>query len=337
MSLVACAHSAPKDELFEWSLLATKRRKPTLERLVILNPTAGGGRAGERWERILKEVPAPHRVHEWGEGEDLRPVIRAAFLAGARTFFAAGGDGTVNGLGQALMEELSYEELTRVIFGAIGLGSSNDFHKPFCGRVPLSVDEKGAQWRDVLSLQLVTESGKQLHRYALLNISCGLTAEANGCFNRPDFLLKRLKKCSTPLAIWYATVKTLLRYGGSSLWVSTPHWKREYVVTNLGVVKSPFFAGDFAYAPHFSQNDGRFSLYLCHGMSFWQLLKVLNLLSHKSFSTGENALALHFEAGEKVEIQASEPFSIEMDGEVEWVLQATVELEKEKLRCCGQI
>jgi diacylglycerol kinase family enzyme len=49
---------------------------------------------------------------------------------GETDFVAAGGDGTVNAVVSALVENASPDALRRIRLGAVGLGSSNDFHKP---------------------------------------------------------------------------------------------------------------------------------------------------------------------------------------------------------------
>lgn len=97
--------------------------------------------------------------HSLTEGEEFRQqaeafVDTACGLYNASACIAVGGDGTVNLLAQALLESVEWREIS---LGALGTGSSNDFHKPRRKRfhgLPARLDLRmrvGRMW--VLSVQ----------------------------------------------------------------------------------------------------------------------------------------------------------------------------------------
>jgi diacylglycerol kinase family enzyme len=105
------------------------RRPPAL---VLLNPGAGGGRGRARLARAWPQVVARFdpRVVELDETGAWRGEVQVALDDGVRHFVAAGGDGTVGALADALWHECDRVSLPAITLGAVGIGSSNDFHKP---------------------------------------------------------------------------------------------------------------------------------------------------------------------------------------------------------------
>ncbi len=94
-------------------------------------------------------------VEEVGPFDCVAASVREAVAKGERAFIAAGGDGTVNLLLNAVMELGS--GVTDIRIGAVGLGSSNDFHKPHgpdsvIAGVPVRVDCNSARPCDVIRI-----------------------------------------------------------------------------------------------------------------------------------------------------------------------------------------
>ncbi len=103
--------------------------------LVLLNGHAGGGLARDRWRLLAAEL-APlfggtptvlDHTHDWPG------AVAEAIRAGPALILAAGGDGTVHRVANLILSVPRQTGL-QVVLGAVGLGSSNDFHKPPCGR-----------------------------------------------------------------------------------------------------------------------------------------------------------------------------------------------------------
>ena len=94
-------------------------------------PTAGPARGGSRRSARTRRVACSTRRSS--SAEPMAPgsaTSRAALARGTRVFIAAGGDGTAHALLNALVDAPGRPPLDALALGAVGLGSSNDLHKP---------------------------------------------------------------------------------------------------------------------------------------------------------------------------------------------------------------
>ena len=123
-------------------------------------------------------------------------VIAAGTAAGHDAIVVAGGDGTVNLALNVIMDPATDRpRAPRVALGAIGLGSSNDFHKPIAPErdlagAPARVDVEGATVVDVGKATIQLPGEGRLVRYFLLNASMGMVADGNNAFNTSRGLVK---------------------------------------------------------------------------------------------------------------------------------------------------
>ncbi len=255
------------------------------EMTIILNPFASGGRAIKKWNALLKAMPAVMEgatLEILGGQASAYEIVREAFQRSEKHFVAAGGDGTVNLVLEALMKAGCEKEAA---LGAIGLGSSNDFHKPYwkedlVAGVPMKIDFTRARPRDVGSF---TFGSPERRRYFLVNASAGVTAEANDLFNNPGRLLAFQKRHATSAAIYYAALKTILTYRNRSLTIGSSGGETfRTSLTNLGILKSPYFSGSLSYGGSASYDDGLLKLYLCKDLNTVELIRLLRALSTKN-------------------------------------------------------
>ena len=307
--------------------------------MVVLNPNAGGGAALLRWKRIepelrrrcgrfdLEVLEAPHRIG---------PSVSARFNAGESQFVAAGGDGTVNALGRAALNLIPAEGGRRIAIGAIGLGSSNDFHKPVSpdrciGGVPCAVDFTSATPRDV-GVVTIGGNGGADRRYFLVNASVGLTAQANRFFNTPDPILRGLKGRWTRAAILYAALTTILHYANARAKVSVDDGAFQPIeITNLAVLKSPHVSGNLRFpgAPDYASG-----LFLIHLLCYAGRLTRLRFLCALSGGRPPATAAIESRRARKVTVMAETGFPVEFDGEVVETTEATFSLLPQRLRVC---
>lgn len=286
--------------------------------LIFFNPAAGGGRALNRWDKIAPRVASLNRIqlHLLDGHADALQVLINAVERGETEIVAAGGDGTVNAVLNLLMNPLLRDKLDSLAFGAIGLGSSNDFHKPATAAVeecPCKLDFTRARRRDIGMLTADVD-GTRVYRYFISNASIGATADANREFNEPDRLLRRLKRVYTPAAIMYAALKTILCHRNITAMIASPETGTLHVtLSNLGVVKNNHFSGNLRYNTPARLDDGLLGVHLCHDMNSQELVHVLLSLSagrfdglRKTRSWWSNSLS----------ILASRAVNVEFDGEI---------------------
>lgn len=311
-------------------------------KLLVLNPTAGGGRARERWHRIEFQVRTrlPDLVVREPAGpEQAEQIVREALERGVTDFVAAGGDGMVNLLISTIAGHLPPGDLPRVRFGAVGLGSSNDFHKPLredrmLGGIPCRLDFDATVPHDVCTAALGNDldGGAGEIRFWIINASVGITAEANHFFNNPNRLLRLLKRSSTGLGITYAALRTIRRFEGHALRlrIEGTEWS-ERVLMNLGIVKNPHFSGRFRYDSLHMPASGDFHVHMLGALSLPATLRTLAALSRNRFSGRPGTHTLR---ARELEFSSTEPFAVELDGEVMTARHVRMGILPERIGVC---
>jgi diacylglycerol kinase family enzyme len=221
--------------------------------------------------------------------------------------------------------------------GALALGSSNDYHKPFrsdqqIDGISCKIDFSHTQPRDVGLLGHEDEQGQWQTRHWIINAGLGLTAEANALFNEPSLVLDVLKRRSTSAAILYAAIRTTLRFrnGDRLVQVASQPWMST-IVTNIGVVKSPHFSGGFSYDSDFDPASGRFHVHLCENMPLPLVLFTLWQLSRQRFNDLPRTRS--WQTNHLV-VTADNPFAVELDGEVIHSKKVAFAIADRRLEVC---
>jgi len=305
--------------------------------MVFLNARASYGRAKVLWERVRPELEGrvgKFRVVAIESPESAAEALRRAVADGERVFVAAGGDGTVNLLVNAAMSLDAEDDVT---LGALGLGSSNDFHKPLEDRVriagvPSRIRCEEARLQDVIRIDYDDGVGGGGTRFAIANASLGITAEANACFNAPTPLVRAARKVSVNAAIVASVLVTLSRYTdiGCRLRIDGEDLG-EFPVSNLGVVKSPHFAGSFCYDASVGHDDGRLGVHLCERLTSLEALAALAALSRRRFGGRPKTRSW---TARRVAVEGDRAFALETDGEILYARSAEFTVHERKLRCC---
>ncbi len=311
--------------------------------LIVVNPNSGGGTALEKWQRIesrVEDIVGAFETVIVDRPDEARALVASRLAAGERQFVAAGGDGTVNLVVSTLVEAISDVDLRGVSLGAVGLGSSNDFHKSIDSAkrgsidgIPYRLDFNASRFHDVGLVTFRDESGRRGRRTWLINSSIGVTAEANGLFNRSNTVLDLLKRWATPLAITYAAVQSILRRRTQDITISIDGSDAEMRrISNLGIVKNPHFAGSLRYASPHDPGDGHFWIHTLDAMSVPRLLVALTRLATGRASGQPGATS---QCAGRVRIDSDRPFALEGDGEVVYARAASFCMIPRLIRICG--
>jgi diacylglycerol kinase family enzyme len=304
--------------------------------LIIVNERANAGNGAKRWRRVeaaLKEGGTSFDVASTPSEAAAERAVVAAVRGGHDMVVAAGGDGTVNGVLNAILNNRA-----NVALGAIGLGSSNDFHRPFTkdkrmGGVPVRLDAAHAITADVGKATLTDPSGVTRTRYFVLNASLGVVAQGNAFFNAPDRTLRALKKTSVDLAIVYAAILSIKRFTPVEISVSLDDRPFQPMrLTAMGILKKIYFAGGMHYDTPVTAADGAFDVNVWEPMNRWSIVGVILGLYRGQFSGRPHTQAYRTP---RVRIAADPPVDFELDGEVSKISQADVELVPGAVRLCG--
>jgi diacylglycerol kinase family enzyme len=308
--------------------------------IVILNPKAGAGTALDKWKKIeskVRELVGPYTLIAAGGPDAVRDHVARAMSEGEREFIAAGGDGTVNLVMTSILASAPRGAMETIKLGAIGLGSSNDFHKPITAErqidgVPFKLDFLSTAAHDIGMLTYRNEEGELRSRRWLINASVGTTAEANRFFNNPNGLLRTLKKLVPSVGMVYAALRTVINYHSRIMTVTLDEKDSVHVpVKNLGIVKNPHFTGSLSYDSPYEPASGHFYVHLLERVWFPRLALTLLGLLYGKFSGSRGT---HSWRATRLRIEADRPFAVEGDGEVVTVSRAYFSVVPGLLQVC---
>ena len=246
-------------------------------------------------------------------------------------FISAGGDGTLNCMLNAVMQIFDNRP-HRPYLGAIGLGSRNDYHRPFQKTrlgIPLRIDLAAAVFSDVGRVQYMTESGEYL-RYFITGASMGLKAEADQFFNLGDPMINVLKPRFVNLAIIYTGIRAFVAHHNTEveIWYDGTHQVTE--LTNLSIIKVPEVSLGFEY--DLRKGDGHLGFILCHAMTKLDLLKVLHDLSLGRFGRRPGRMAALVRTAS---LRARTRIPLATDGEIQFACSAVFSVVQNRVAFLG--
>jgi diacylglycerol kinase (ATP) len=309
--------------------------------LVVVNGSSRGAQGASRWGRARRALMA--RGLSFDEVappsvEDSAAAIRRSIADGQKTIVAAGGDGTVNAALNAIMDPATDRPIGDVALGAVGLGSSNDFHKPMrdersAAGFPVRVSRDQGQRVDVGKATLRHTDGSKAVRYFLLNASMGIVAEGNAFFNEGDSTVRLLKKGNTEVAILYSAFVNIARHQAQRVRVTVDDYVAlDEPVVNVGVLKSVHFAGGMRYDTPVTRDDGSFDV------NVWTLSSRARIVGTMVGLYGgrfQGRPATKTFRGRSVQLTPEAPAHLELDGEIVKVASAELTVLPKALFVCG--
>jgi YegS/Rv2252/BmrU family lipid kinase len=275
---------------------------------VIVNPVAGGGRAGRALPAVrdeLHRLGLEHHVEATLSLEHARSLARDALAAG-EIAVAFGGDGLIGAVAGALRHSDG-------VLGVLPGGRGNDFARS------LSIPVDAVSACAVLTtghrkrLDLGCVSGRTFIGIA----SCGFDSVANRIANET-----RLVRGNLVYA--YGAMRALARWRPASFTVTVDDGEpRSVIGYTVAVANSGRYGGGMQLAPDARLDDGLLEVMIISDMPRLRFLRTL-----PSVFTGEHVHRPEFalERARRVRIAASRPFTLYADGDPIAELPAEIEV-----------
>jgi diacylglycerol kinase (ATP) len=309
--------------------------------LVLLNPRSNGGAAAKRWPAVrsaMQRLRPDAQFVEPASAAEAQSAIAVGIAAGHDAIVVAGGDGTVNLALNVVMDPATDRpSVPRVALGAIGLGSSNDFHKPIVPErdlagAPARVDVDGATAVDVGKATIQLPGGGQLVRYFLLNASMGMVADGNNAFNTGRGLVRWLKSRNVDLAIAVCTAKVVAALCVPHVAVGSHGWDYDGPIANVGVLKSVYFAGGMRYDTAVVDDDGQFDVNIWRAAGRLAICRLVFGLYRGRFLSSPLAISHRCDS---VDLRPRTPCPLELDGEIVVAQSARLNVLRTALKVCA--
>jgi YegS/Rv2252/BmrU family lipid kinase len=273
---------------------------------LIVNPSAGGGRAGRALEGVrsaLSEHGLEHHVERTRSLDHARELARAAAAAG-ETAVALGGDGLVGAVAGALRD-------VDGVLGVLPGGRGNDFARVLgIPLEPISACDVLASG-NISRLDLGEAGGNTFIGIA----SCGFDSEANRIANETQVVRGNLVYAYgalRALAGWRRATFEVVLDGGAV------HTVNGYTVA---AANSKAYGGGMMLAPDASLTDGLLDVVLVGEASKLRFLRLLPTVFNGEHVHQQNVQVLR---ASQVTISADRPFTMYADGDPIAQLPVTV-------------
>lgn len=285
---------------------------------LILNPTAGGGRASRVSEHILVGLERRgidvETVATTAPREAVRLGLEAA-RSGADLVVAVGGDGTVHETANGLLRALS-QGVEGPVLGVLPVGSGNDFAK-LIG--PLDDLDR--------SMDILVDG--RLARFDAAHASWPgsehwfVNAAGTGIDVEVVRQILRKRGRATPGVARYlaAVLRALVRYKAIPLRITLGDHILERDTMIIAAANGRCIGGGFWICPNAEPDDGRLDICIVNKVSYLGALRALPLIMRGKH---ENHPKVEMYRAKQVEIDAlgPDPLFFQLDGELHEPLAA---------------
>jgi YegS/Rv2252/BmrU family lipid kinase len=273
---------------------------------VIVNPSAGGGRAGRALaevQRALSRHGLEHHVQRTRSLEHARELALAA-AAADEVAVAFGGDGLIGAVAGALRH-------SRGVLGVLPGGRGNDFARA------LGIPREPAAACDVLASGVVRELdvGEAGARTFVGIASCGFDSDANRIANET-----RLVRGS--LVYLYAALRALVGWRPATFQVRLDGGQARTIRGySVAAANSKAYGGGMLLAPDASLQDGLFEVVMISHVPQLRYLRLLPTVFSGRHVLQPNVTIVR---AREVQISADRPFKLYADGDPIAELPVTV-------------
>jgi YegS/Rv2252/BmrU family lipid kinase len=283
------------------------------ELVVILNPQAGRGAAGQRrgeLEQALHAARLDAVVEPTQAGDHAPELVHQALDRGIRRLAVVGGDGTINQVASALLRHPAGHEAA---LGIVPIGTGNDFIKSLAGYaandLPRAVQRLAAghtRQIDAGQAQLTTADGAQQTHCFINNLALGIDALVAAESERVPLLRGRA-------AYLGGAVRALLAYRVQPIRLRFADTERHQGLLLATVANGRCQGGGFWLTPDALLDDGLLDVCLVEPLRPDQ---VFTYLPRAMRGAHTGLRKVHMARAAAVEVEYSTPALVVTDGEV---------------------
>ncbi len=236
---------------------------------------------------------------------DLRSEIEKAIDGGCETVIAAGGDGTVNAVVNALMK---VDEQRRPSFAIVPLGTANDFSGTLA--IPDDVDQAVQLFQTTRPtlVDMVRISGDGFERY-YANVAAG-----GNCVRVSEQLTDELKKRWGPLSYIRGSVGVLADMETYRITAEVDGERFEQLDSwAVLVANGRTNAGRIEVAPEASPHDGMLDVIIIKDGSVLDMVEIVAGNLTGSFLECDQVI---FRQAKRLQLRSDPPMRFTLDGEV---------------------
>ena len=246
-----------------------------MKTVIVVNPRAGAGRVGKRWEHYNRSINAcfgPAEVRFTQAAGDATRLTREAVRGGFERVVVVGGDGTLNESVNGLYDEAGQTQLapdlSLVLYPA---GTGGDF----CRSVGLNAGDlentmHGAVDRriDLGRAQFCRPNGAPVTRYFINISSFGVSGLI------VDKVNKTTKVLGGKASFALGTLKGLLDYRNQRVRLQVDDiLDADLAVTTVAVANGRYFGGSMKIAPQAMLDDGLFDVVAIEGIGPFEFMQ----------------------------------------------------------------
>lgn len=294
------------------SRAARQRILPAPPRARIIANPAAGGLHGELGQHALRETAVwlathglPAEIRLTRAPGDATHLAREAVKDGMELVIAAGGDGTVNGVVQALAG-------SRTALGVLPLGTVNVWAR----EMGIPMDLAGA--REVLTSgeRRRMDLGRAGSRYFLLMAGIGFDAEVARRVDRGP-----LKRLGLKLLDYVATAGVLsVTQRPARVWMRYDGRRRSASALMVIIGNTRLYGGTLTFAKRAVADDGLLDIVIVENGGLVYRLGVLARAAVRRASLGPR---VRYAQTRMIRLEASSPLPVQVDGEVIGTLPMT--------------
>jgi YegS/Rv2252/BmrU family lipid kinase len=303
--------------------------------LVIVNPRSGGGMSETRWARVRGALAE-------GLGEldstftrgprDAAAIAAREASAGRKLILALGGDGTISEVADGV---LAAGAGPRTEIGLIPRGTGGDFRRTLelpeeLVAAARHIRDADARPMDAGRVHFRDHDGREAVRHFVNVASFGFSSAVASRANASS------KRLGGRVAFFAATMRTLVSYDNTDVWVTMDggeRQRRRVLLAALG--NGRYFGGGMKICPAAGLDDGQLDLVMVGDFTRADVLTKINRLyvgTHVELDDVETARVRHLVVEP---VQADAKIPIELDGETPGTLPATFEVLPGALRLRG--